>query len=331
MSKKFLNAFALLDDSDDESPKVTTNVAATKSKKETAPAPARANDRKGDRPRRNNNDRNTKGGRGPRTARDGKRTYDRRSGTGRGKEIKKGGGGSRNWGSDKNDAKKAEGDVAAVLADEKNSTDNVADKTEDIKATEEEVAIVEEKEEEEEEPTMSLEEYLESKKPAGESIFGVKKEKTASDIGNEFEGKEAHVAIEEDFVVMGTGKSLRKKTGKKEVQKLDLEFRVASSNGSGDRRPRDGGGRGDRDGGGRGNRGDRDGGGRGNRGDRDGGGRGDRDGGGRGDRGDRRGGGRGDRRPRGGERRGAGGRRPGRGRGSNNSGFAFDATSFPSL
>ncbi len=59
---------------------------------------------------RNNQDK--KGGRGGRIpAHDGKRAYDRQSGTGCGKEIKKEGGGGHNWGSEKINAKKAEGPV----------------------------------------------------------------------------------------------------------------------------------------------------------------------------------------------------------------------------
>ena len=139
--------------------------------------------------RPNNTDRNTKGGRGPRVARDGKRTYDRRSGTGRGKEIKKGGGGGRNWGSDKVEARKSEGPVdesAPVVP------------SEEAEATENEPVVEEPAVVEEEDKTMTMEEYLASKagKVAGEGLFGAKKEKTIVD--NEFSGKEAHVVVEED-------------------------------------------------------------------------------------------------------------------------------------
>lgn len=215
--------------------------------------------------RPNNNDRNTKGGRGPRVARDGKRTYDRRSGTGRGKEIKKGGGGGRNWGSDKNEARKNEGPV-----DE--STPIVP--AEEAEAPETEPAVEEPAVVEEEDKTMTMEEYLASKagKVAGEELFGAKKEKTVVD--NEFAGKEAHVVVEEDFLVMGTGKKTRKRANKKEVQKLDVNFRVASSTGPRPRRDDDK--RGEGRGGGRGDR---------RRSDRRGGGRGEGRGRGRGGRG----------------------------------------------
>jgi plasminogen activator inhibitor 1 RNA-binding protein len=290
-----MNAFAILDDSDDESPPITKPTTTTTKQTSAKPSNSNKNIQKNDRrnntnpARTNNNDRNTKGGRGPRTARDGKRTYDRRSGTGRGKEIKKGGGGSRNWGSDKAEAKKAEG----ALPENKEPTT-----TPDQDA----VAVPEPAptpvvEQEPEQVTMSLEEYLESKKTAGESVFGTRKVKTIED--NEFAGKQAHAAVEGDFMVMGSGKALRTKgAGKKEVQRLDVAFRVASTNtGAGDDDHR--GGRG----GGRG---------------------GDRRGG-RGRGGDRRGAGRGGDR-RGGERRTGGKRGAG-----NKNGFALDSDAFPTL
>ena len=194
---------------------------------------------------RNNNDRNTKGGRGRPAARDGKRTYDRRSGTGRGKEMKKGGGGAHNWGSDKNEARKAEGHI-----DEK-----AVDKVDEPVAEEVENKVPPVVEEEEDK-TISLEDYLKTKKVTDSPFFAPKEEKT---IDNEFSTATAHVAVKEDFLVMGSGKSLRKKGGeKKKATQIDVGFRVASGN---EDRRRDNdrrGGRGDRRGGrggGRGNRG----------------------------------------------------------------------------
>lgn len=246
MSKN-VNAFALLDDSDDESPKAP---AAPPAKKETKPKTAVNNANKERRSRPNNNDRNTRGGRGPRNARDGKRTYDRRSGTGRGKEIKKGGGGGHNWGSDKNEARKNEGPV-----DDKNPS---ADADEEV--VNEEV-VIPEPEPEPEDNTMTMEEFLavKSSKAAGEDLFGSKDERALED---EFSGKKTHTVVtDENFLVMGSGKSLRKKNNKKEVQKLDINFKFVSTNDSRPRREesdgRRGGGRGrgrhnDRRGGGRG-------------------------------------------------------------------------------
>lgn len=248
-----------------------------------------------DRRRPNNNDRNTKGGRGPRHARDGKRTYDRRSGTGRGREVKKSGGGARNWGSDAQDAKNAEGHV--------NEQDLKKQGAEDAEQDGKAIAAEEEREqeappavvvEEEEDHTMTVEEYLASKSnqaAAGDGLFGAKKEKEMGDGDDDafFKGKEAHsISLDENFVVMGTGKAVRKKKEKKQAQTLDLNFRVASGNNSG--------------GGGRGNRRSDD---KGRGGGRGSGGR------------DRRGG------------RGSGGRRGGRGGGRG--GFALDSNAFPSL
>lgn len=256
---KFINSFALLDDSDDESPRAAAPPAAKK-KESAKTSSSNSNAVKGTKgnDRRRNNDRNTRGGRGPRTARDGKRTYDRRSGTGRGREIKKGGGGGHNWGNDKNEARKNEGPV------DENAPVEVA-----TDAVEEEVEKVPDPEPEPEDNTMTMEDYLAAKsgKAAGDDLFGAKKERSVDEAAGEFAGKEAHVAVQEDFVVMGSGKSLRKKNEKKAAQTLDLNFRVKSAS---DPRPR----RDDRNGdrrGGRGGRGDR----RGGRGGR-GGGRGGR-------------------------------------------------------
>lgn len=286
MSKN-VNSFALLDDSDDEAPKAVAPAPAAK--KETKPKTQAVNK---ERRRPNNNDRNTKGGRGPRNARDGKRTYDRRSGTGRGKEIKKGGGGGRNWGSDKNEARKNEGPV----------DDNGPAPEEDARATAEEgaaapaAAVEPEPEPEPEDTTMTMEEYLAAKssKAAGDDLFGSKNEREVD--ASDFAGKEAHKAVEGDFLVMGGGKSLRKKSGKKEVTKLDVNFKFTSANDSRPRREGDG----ERRGGGRGGRGGR--------------GRGSERRGGRG-----RGGGRG------------GGRRSGSGGGRGGGLKVDDVNAFPSL
>jgi plasminogen activator inhibitor 1 RNA-binding protein len=228
-------------------------------------------------------DRNTKFGRGGRApARDGKRQYDRRSGTGRGREVKKGGGGARNWGSDKNEARQAEGlvDEDAVVPAAEEVTESKEDVAE-IKEGEEETPVEEpEPEPEPEDKTMTYEEYLASKANPDNEAFKPVKERQ---VENEFAAmKVAKKVEEEDFMKVGGGK--QKKTKQKKVtqkETIALDFRVASS--SGDDRRNDGGDRGGRDGRGRG-RGSRDGrvGGRGGRdggrGGRDGG-RGGRDGG----------------------------------------------------
>lgn len=165
-------------------------------------------------------DRHTKGGRGSRpAARDGKRTHDRRSGTGRGREVKKGGGGGRNWGSDQNDARKAEGPVTEGKED--------ANTPESEEAAEKEEEAVEEKEPEPEEITMSYDEYMAQKaKPDSEAFKALE----SREVDNEFAGKAAAKKEEADFLVMGGGKGLRKKgAGKKEKEKLVLDFKVKSA------------------------------------------------------------------------------------------------------
>lgn len=241
------NFFAALDDSGDEGGTVKKPVPKKEVKQKATSAPTQPTKKNDDGKRRNpNNDRNTKGGRGSRQARDGKRAYDRRSGTGRGKETKKGGGGARNWGSDKNDAKRAEG--AVVEGEEAANTPEGGE----IEAAKEEI---EEVIEEEPDNTMTFEEYMKSK--SGSEIEALKP-KSEREVENEFAGKAAKVAVEEDFLVMGGGKQLRKKAGKsKDKQSVNVGFRVAKPSSGGDRERRDNNSR--RDGGRGGDRRGRDG------------------------------------------------------------------------
>jgi len=109
------NFFAALDDSDDEAgtPQMTkrqpVSITASSTRGTTTATDAKKNDRRSGNHNNEHRNNNNKGSRVRPAARDGKRTFDRRSGTGRGKEIKKGGGGARNWGSDKVDARSGEG------------------------------------------------------------------------------------------------------------------------------------------------------------------------------------------------------------------------------
>lgn len=260
------NFFAALDDSDNEG---KAPVPAPAKKKSAPKKPEVVEPSKVDK-RAPKGDRNTKGGRSERPpARDGKRTHDRRSGTGRGKEIKKGGGGGRNWGSDQNDAKKAEGPVTEGK-EAVNTPEAEAEAT--VEKTEGEKKAVEEKEpepEEEEDNTMSYEEYLAQKARPDSVAF---KPVSEREIDNEFAGKAAAAKkkeVESDFLVMAGGKQPKKKgKGKKEKETLILDFKVKSAISTDERRE---GGR--REGGGGGRGGDRrreGGGGRGGGGDRGG-------------------------------------------------------------
>ena len=161
--------------------------------------------------------------------------------------MKKGGGGAHNWGSDKNDARKAEGHI-----DDNEKVEEKAEDPSNEECEKKEPVIVEE----EEDKTISLEDYLKNKKAVSDSgIFGPKEEKT---LDSEFSGAVAHVSVKEHFLVMGSGKTLRKKgSEKKKSTQVDVGFRVGRENDvrrrdDGDRR----GGRGDRRGG-RGGRGKR--------------------------------------------------------------------------
>eukprot|EP00566_Odontella_aurita_P015739 CAMPEP_0113596576 /NCGR_PEP_ID=MMETSP0015_2-20120614/40420_1 /TAXON_ID=2838 /ORGANISM="Odontella" /LENGTH=277 /DNA_ID=CAMNT_0000504121 /DNA_START=233 /DNA_END=1063 /DNA_ORIENTATION=- /assembly_acc=CAM_ASM_000160 len=229
MSKNYFAAF----DSDDEGPAPAKKAPKKKEPPKKAPIaePSRqggAGGRGGDggrggrggRGRPNNNDRNTRGGRGGRVpARDGKRAYDRRSGTGRGRETKKGGGGAHNWGNDKNDARQAEG--AVKEGEEEEILNPTPEGQEGAKKPEggEEGGAPKKEEQAEPEPepedkSMTYEEYLKSKqKPDSEAFASLSVKEL--DENNEFAGKAARAkAEEEDFLSTKGGKSLRKKGGK---------------------------------------------------------------------------------------------------------------------
>lgn len=167
-----------------------------------------------------NNDRNTKHGRGGRApVRDGKRAYDRRSGTGRGKEIKKEGGGARNWGNDKADAKKMEGKIDEDAVKD----DKPVEQTEGEVVAEETPEVPEpEPEPEPEDHTMTLAEYMALKKKNDDE----KAAAAGREVVNEFQGKTAATKVEEDFLVMGGGKTKKKKKEKETKQTVEVAFRV---------------------------------------------------------------------------------------------------------
>jgi len=144
-----------------------------------------------------------------------------------------GGGGARNWGSDKNEAKKLEGrineedEIAPVADGEENPADAAA-----------------EEEPPKEDNTMTFADYMASK--------GKKEEAVLRETKDEFAGFTAAAKGEEESFMQMAGGKKKKDKKKKQVEKasIDLGFRAAKPN-------NDGGGRGDRrDGRGRG-RGDR--------------------------------------------------------------------------
>ena len=244
-----------------------------------------------------------------------KGTVDRWSGTGRGKEIKKGRGSARNWGSEtklvglKEVLSSRDRKMHALVTEETKEEPAVEDAPDESPAVE----IVEE-----EDKTLSYDEYMKIKARPDNEMFAPPKER---EVENEFANLKPAVAVEEDFLVMGGAKGNKKK-GVRNVEKKTIEvgFRVADPNATADTRSRgDGDNRRSGRGGGRG----------GGRSDRSSG-RGDRSSG-RGDRSS----GRGDRssgRGRGGGR-GRGPRGSGRGGGSQkeNAMNINDSDAFPSL
>lgn len=224
------NAFAALDDSDSEN-----EVTKVPPKKEFKKKPQAAEPSKVEPRKQHTNDKNKGTGRHQRPpVREGKRTHDRRSGTGRGKEIKKDGGGARNWGSDKNEARDLEGaikeDEVGNLTTEKPAEEGA--EPEEAAAEEgKEKEKVEEKEPEPEVVTYSYEEYLVMKNEA-RSDSAAFKPFQEKQIDNAFAGMsvKAKVNPEDDiFVKFGTDKAPKKKTKRKEKEVLTGGFRTDSS------------------------------------------------------------------------------------------------------
>lgn len=196
-----------------------------------------------------------------------KRQFDRKSGTGRGKEVAKGGAGGANWGNDKLEALKAEKHIAG-----------------DAELPEE---VVEEPEEAVEpvapEPTVfTLDEYnrrrAEQGKPKSEAFNEIEIRQVSAD----FSGlKTKEDDNQDNFIALGAAKAAKAKKEQRSSNKnvvLDVAFSAAPTE-QPDRERRGG----DRERGGRGGRGGRGDGGRGDRGDRPRSGRGEKGHGGRGE------------------------------------------------
>lgn len=182
--------------------------------------------------RGSNYDRNKRTVRGRQPAfRQGKRMFDRRSGTGRGREVKKGGVGSHNWGSEKYEACKVEcdaitnfqvhdtvtGNSGVAMAEHRLVDDNVG---EGESATQKEEKN--KKMEGEENEMMTLTEFLKSRTCPDSELF---QPKVIKSVENEFIGKTARVTGKDDALIMGKGKNLRRKANKKsEKITLDVGF-----------------------------------------------------------------------------------------------------------
>jgi len=178
----------------------------------------------------------------------GKREFDRRSGTGRGREIKKDGAGGHNWGNEK-DAVAAATETPAAEDEE-----NADKKEEAVEAEEEEVQL-------------SLEEYKAQKneKRHGEGFQKLQTRKLST--AESGYGKKVERAEEESFIHFGyQKKKIREKTQKKKKM-VEVHFNVRDSsapaprerdnfrNGDRNRGERDNFRNGDRNRGGRGGRG----------------------------------------------------------------------------
>lgn len=194
--------------------------------------------------RQNRNRDKSKGGRGGssgRGRRPGKREFDRHSGTGRGKEIKKQGAGGHNWGKE-----------GEILDDA-----NVGARDDDENANND----GEEVEPEEEVIEFSLDEYNEQlkEKRSGDAFKKLENRSVSSDA---IEGKvlKNERNVETNFIMAGGPKEKKnrnRKQGARKGKQLAFEGRIRSENDDGDDRGGYRSGRGGYRGGGRGGRGGR--------------------------------------------------------------------------
>ncbi|ETP35633.1 hypothetical protein F442_16261 [Phytophthora nicotianae P10297] len=163
MASKYQNFFAALDSDDEDTPRVNKKATPPPSAPVTLNKPAAGNKKSGNKKAPAADKKESRGqregGRAPRErgergrgARGPRREYERRSGTGRGKEVNKQGGGARNWGN-KADPNEQMAEAAAQEG---------AKPASDEEAAEEAAA----EEEEEEEVQLTLDEYMAKQKSA---------------------------------------------------------------------------------------------------------------------------------------------------------------------
>jgi len=162
-----------------------------------------------------------RGGRGGFAPRGNKRTFDRRSGTGRGKEDKKGGAGKGNWGTIEDDQKV--GEEKPQQQDEKAEPQETQPQGEQVQPAEAETPKVETKEpEEEEDKTRTLDEFFKTK--PGVKVDLPKPRQAGEGVSDEWKG---FVALKkEEGEVQGGKKEEKKKESKKEVVPVSQVFKV---------------------------------------------------------------------------------------------------------
>lgn len=192
-----------------------------------------------------------------------KRVYERRSGTGRGREVSKDGAGAHNWGNEKEEAMNAEKNRAVAEPEETPAAEDgeaapsgwAQDEPEvQVTSTVPESESPKEPEPEPEPETFTLEEYLAKREQArgNAEVFGAVTTRTVN--ADEFAGLKKKEAEEDNTVSYGSSKAaaaaLAKKEQRSSVQKtqpvIEVGFKNASLNQSG------GEGRGGRGRGGRG-------------------------------------------------------------------------------
>lgn len=224
------NIFACLD-SDDEEPVVqqtptttTTKVTATKKVVPTAKVLSRDYVKEHKRVDKRDGRGNPSGA----SIKGRRRDHDRKSGTGRGRENSKRGGGAHNWGSEKNAVDlAAEGGISSKAVQDNIESDEQPEGSDEIAV----------EEEEEEDNEMSLDEYLAQKELArcGEQFAAIEVRR----VKNEF--SDAALIVKEgktpDFIESNFERVYQKKTSGRKKQMFEgVGFRTAPSADSENRR-----------------------------------------------------------------------------------------------
>lgn len=224
-----MNFFSALNDSDDEptpkrpqkpkaapTSKTAKNDDATRSAIEKADGRIRGAGPGRGKPRERRPPSKVDGSGNPRT-----RQYDRRSGTGRGKESSKSGRGSFGWGNDEDDAAAAEkGDLPDDVVDGAEEVDS-----EPVPEPEPEV------------PTFTLDEYMAKKKSVGgnnSELFSAQKTRS---VETSFAGLSTGKDELTDFLKLGEDKKQRAKTSGRAAKKETLSLAFKSAPKDGDERP----------------------------------------------------------------------------------------------
>ncbi|XP_078428941.1 hyaluronan / mRNA binding family [Wolffia australiana] len=159
-----------------------------------------------------------RGGEGDGDSERPRRTFERRSGTGRGNEIKREGSGRGNWGTHADDVLPQEGEESANV-EEKNGEKQP--EVVDVPATEADVEVKEgaKENEEPEDKEMTLEEYEKIREEKRKALLALKAEERKVEVDKELKSMQL-LSVKKDndeiFIKLGTDKDAKRKDAERE-------------------------------------------------------------------------------------------------------------------